>query len=219
MQKPPSPPDAKIPDSLVRDEGYIKFQCHWKRSNHRDDIESQNSLKELILFRQKFYELGLIGAYPDGIGFGNISQILSNGEMLISGSATGNFSDASSEHFALVEKCLIESNEVFCSGPVIASSESMTHHMIYRLSPKIKVVVHVHHEALWEKYKFQIPTTGEQVPYGTPEMANEISRLFHEENLGQIKCLAMAGHEEGLIAFGSHFEEVLKLYKSMLSGL
>lgn len=202
-----------------RDEGYIKFQCHYSASKHLDDPETEETLKELILYRQKFYELNLIGAYPDGIGFGNISKILSNGKMLISGSATGNFAQASAEHFGLVDKCSIDTNEVFCSGPVIASSESMTHQMIYRLPEQINVVVHVHHPKLWEKYKFEIPTTGEKVPYGTPEMANEISRLYQEDRLAQTKCLAMAGHEEGLIAFGKSFEEVYLLYQQLLKDI
>lgn len=205
-------------NSLTRDEGYIKFQCHWNEEPHQLDSESESALDELISFRQKFYELNLIGAYPDGIGFGNISKILSNGEMLISGSATGNYKDATAEHFSRVTECRINSNEVFCKGPVIASSESMTHQMIYQLSEDIKVVVHVHHPELWEQYKFKIPTTGEDVPYGTPDMANEILRLYRVDKLKQTKCLAMAGHEEGLIAFGKDFEEVYQLYSGLMTS-
>ena len=94
----------------------------------------------------------------------------------------------------------------------------MTHQMIYQLSNEIKVVVHVHHQELWDKYKHKLPTTGEDVPYGTPEMANEIKRLYTEENLQETKCLAMAGHEEGLIAFGKNFEEVYQLYSGLMTS-
>ena len=205
-------------DSLNRDEGYIKFQCHWKEESHDLDEESQFALNDLIFYRKKFYDLNLIGAYPDGIGFGNISKILSNHDILISGSATGNFKDVNSHHFSRVTKCLIESNEVFCQGPIIASSESMTHQMIYQLPEEINVVVHVHHFKLWEDYKFRIPTTRKDVPYGTPEMANEILRLYNMDKLKQTKCLAMAGHEEGLIAFGKNFEEVYQLYCGLMTS-
>jgi L-ribulose-5-phosphate 4-epimerase len=51
-------------------EGYIKFQCKWEREEIR-------ILKELFQTlewsRSQLFKLGLIGMYPDGIGFGNIS--------------------------------------------------------------------------------------------------------------------------------------------------
>jgi len=43
--------------------------------------------------------------------------------------------------------------------------------------------------------------------YGTTEMANEIKRLFIEANVKAEKIIAMAGHKEGLIAFGKTLDE------------
>lgn len=55
---------------LPPDEGYIKYQPHWTRSQAFE----VPAVAQLNDYRQKLYDAGLIGAYPDGIGFGNISQ-------------------------------------------------------------------------------------------------------------------------------------------------
>lgn len=69
------------------DEGYIKFNLDWKNTSFNfknEDFESLNSI------RNQLFKLNLIGAYPNGIGFGNLSIRHSNSEFIISGSATGN---------------------------------------------------------------------------------------------------------------------------------
>ena len=48
----------------------------------------------------------------------------------------------------------------------------------------------------------QVPTTSPDVPYGTPEMAEEINHIIVHENLGKGGLIVMAGHEEGIISFG-----------------
>ena len=58
-------------------------------------------------------------------------------------------------------------------------------------------------EALWQQLLNQIPTTRATVPYGTPEMATETQRLFQETDLPRTQIFAMAGHEEGIVAFGA----------------
>ncbi|MDE1852084.1 MAG: class II aldolase/adducin family protein, partial [Candidatus Micrarchaeota archaeon] len=54
------------------DEGYVKFVPIWTGGKPL----SAERLKELIQWRQRFYGLGLIGMYDDGVGFGNISERL-----------------------------------------------------------------------------------------------------------------------------------------------
>ena len=52
------------------DEGYIKFESKWQRTEPLDfpDID------DLIKWRRPLYAAGLIGHYEDlGIGYGNIS--------------------------------------------------------------------------------------------------------------------------------------------------
>ncbi len=57
---------------------------------------------------------------------------------------------------------------------------------------------------------FKVPTSNPDVPYGTPQMAKEMFRLFDEENLGVEKILVMAGHEDGIIYFGKDLDEAAK---------
>ena len=58
---------------------------------------------------------------------------------------------------------------------------------------------------------FKVPTSSPDVPYGTPQMAKEIFRLFDEENLGVEKILVMAGHEDGIICFGKDLDETVNI--------
>ena len=92
-------------------------------------------------------------------------------------------------------------------GPIKASSESLTHAAIYECSADIKAVIHIHHKEFWDKALNVIPTSSNSVPYGTPEMANEIFRLYKETDFSTNKIMAMAGHDEGIIAFGNTLAE------------
>ena len=68
------------------DEGYIKYQCHWRESSAIVEAD----ITELNRWRSKLYQLNLIGEYDNGIGFGNISTRLgSSQQLIISGTKTG----------------------------------------------------------------------------------------------------------------------------------
>ncbi|HEX6181835.1 MAG TPA: hypothetical protein VFZ47_11365, partial [Chitinophagaceae bacterium] len=60
---------------------------------------------------------------------------------------------------------------------------------------------------LWRKLVATGPATDKNVPDGSPEMAREIQRLFREEDMRKHSAFAMAGHENGVISFGSTLEE------------
>ncbi|MBV9388453.1 MAG: hypothetical protein JOZ78_18675 [Chroococcidiopsidaceae cyanobacterium CP_BM_ER_R8_30] len=51
------------------DEGYIKYHCRWLHSKPLHVAETI----EINEWRNKLHQLGLIGQYSNGIGFGNIS--------------------------------------------------------------------------------------------------------------------------------------------------
>jgi hypothetical protein len=70
--------------------------------------------------------------------------------------------------------------------------------------------VHVHSAGAWERLLHTIPTTAADVPYGTPAMARELQRLYRETALPSVRVAAMAGHPEGLIAFGQTIEEATR---------
>ena len=186
----------------MRDEGYIKFNCEFIK----EDPLAIHKLSEINLWRNKLYQLGLIGADADGIGFGNISIKSENNTFIISGSGTGNSAELTKNDYVLVESYDFMKNSLTCRGPVRASSESLSHAAVYECSPDTMAVIHVHHLTLWEKLLDTVPTTGLTIPYGTPEMANDIKRLFRESDFGGDGIIAMGGHKEGIISFGKTLE-------------
>jgi len=193
-------------------EGIIKFNCEWLK----DESLPKEILKDIIFWRNKLYELNLIGVYEDGIGYGNISIRHEQNKFIISGSQTGHIGIATEKEFTLVEDYDFNNNYIQCRGPVQASSESLTHAAIYEASPKINGVIHIHNLQAWEKYKNKLPTTNENIEYGTPEMATEIFRLFRETNAIEEKIIIMGGHKEGIIVFGENLEEAGDKLKILL---
>ncbi len=190
----------------MRDEGIIKFDCRW--TDGRAPVGELVS--ELIEYRQRLFNLNLIGVYPDGIGFGNISaRSPGANEFFISASQTGHISPASFEHFSIVTKYSIEQNWLECHGPLKASSESLTHAMIYQAFPDVNAVIHVHHDLNWQRLQNLVPTTAARVAYGTPAMAAEVERLAREAQLAEHRIMIMAGHEDGIISFGQNLSEAL----------
>jgi ribulose-5-phosphate 4-epimerase/fuculose-1-phosphate aldolase len=191
------------------DEGYIKFHSDWSPGPPPSDP----GLAELISVRNLLFDTSLIGVYPDsGIGYGNVSlRTGTNGGFIISGTRTGSIAELGPEHFCLVSETDISANSVRCQGPVEASSESMTHAMIYKCDPAIRSVVHVHHLGMWQWLHDKVPLSGPAVPYGTPEMAGEVDRLFRKTDLPVKRIMAMGGHEEGIISFGSSPEDAVEV--------
>ncbi|WP_244532804.1 class II aldolase/adducin family protein [Geitlerinema sp. PCC 9228] len=198
------------------DEGVIKFQCDW----HQDRAFTASRLQSLMAWRDRMYELGLIGVGEDGIGFGNISMRWNNSfQFVISGTQTGNIAHLSPEGYTLVTQFNIPENRLTCVGPAKPSSESLTHAAIYTYNTSVGGVIHVHHHQLWQQLLFSVPTTREEIPYGTPEMAQEIWRLFDYEDLMRYGILATAGHQDGVIAVGRSLEAaaqvLLHYYKAI----
>jgi ribulose-5-phosphate 4-epimerase/fuculose-1-phosphate aldolase len=187
------------------DEGYIKFESDWRKTEALDNAE----IESLIRWRRPLYDAGLIGYYEEhGIGFGNLSvRAGAEGQFIISGTQTGQLPDPGAEHYALVKDYDIERNRVTSIGAYEASSESMTHAAIYELGPDIAAVVHVHSEALWAGLKGSAATTDADVAFGTPEMAREFRRLFRETDFKMTGIAVMAGHEAGLVSTGSNLQE------------
>lgn len=194
-------------------EGYIKFDCRW--------IEAApvifEDFQEINQWRNKLHQLGLIGMYPDKIGFGNIS-IRDDGtrQFYITGSATGGLDNLTENHYTLVTDYNFSANSLTCRGPIKASSESLTHAAVYLAAPQVNAVIHVHHLKSWEDLLGKIPTTSPKVAYGTPEMAQEIFRLFDETDLKSRRVLVMGGHREGLISFGRNMAEAGKVLLELI---
>jgi ribulose-5-phosphate 4-epimerase/fuculose-1-phosphate aldolase len=183
--------------------GSIKFRCNWIQAESIDE----KFISEINRWRNILFNHKLIGVYPNGIGYGNISIRLSGKEFLISGTSTGHLENLTTQHYSTVIAYNFTENTLTCKGPIKASAESLTHAAIYEMDHYTKAIIHIHNKPMWDKLLNKIPTTSADIEYGTPEMALEIKRLFDTTDLIDKKILVMAGHEEGIISFGKDLEE------------
>ena len=194
----------------MNETGLLKFNCNWINEAPLDT----ELIKKLNICRDKLYKMDFIGVNKDGIGYGNISirylvpdRHYFNNQFIITGSATGKIEHLTNEHYTKVTEYNLDNNSLTAVGPIIASSESLTHAVIYEHDQSVNAVIHIHNIELWKKLLNKVPTTNKNIEYGTPEMAKEILRLFKETNLIEKKILVMAGHEEGIVTFGKTLDE------------
>ena len=187
-----------MPTSIHRDEGYIKFSF----AHEAAPAPAHPHLHDLMRIRDEFHRLGLVGVLPDGIGYGNLSaRIAGTDRFVITGSGTGAHFPIAPAHFSEVVSFDIDHNRVVCRGPLPASSESMSHGAIYAARPDTHAVIHVHDRAMFQLLlKEDAPHTPADAAFGTPGMARAVGRLA--ATLPPVAVLVMAGHEDGLIAFG-----------------
>ena len=198
------------------DEGYTKYRCDWRKA----DAPADPGLGALNACRNRLYRAGLVGYYTEhGVGFGNLSlRIPGTARFLISGTQTGHIARTGPEHYSVVIDYDIDANKVVCEGPLQASSEALTHAAIYELDPGIGGIAHVHSAELWSRLINRIPTTSADVPYGTPEMAHEFHRLYRQTGLSETGVAVMAGHDEGIVAFGRDIEEATERVLGLPEG-
>lgn len=191
------------------EDGIVKFQ---QAFNLKSSLES-SIINELNGWRNTLYQFKLIGQDKSrygGYGYGNISQRLfldyflkNKNKFVITGTQTGGLAELEESHYTTVLEYYPEKNLVVVEGPIKASSESMTHGTIYDLDENIRFVFHAHSPEIWKSAnKLDIPITNENVEYGTPEMAEEVNRLFRDTNMKYKKIFSMGGHEDGVITFG-----------------
>lgn len=195
-------------------EGTIKFNCIWQKGPVNI---LQETYLQLEAARSALYDLGLIGMYPDGIGFGNLSvRSEPDGSFMITGSATGGRPHLEPSDYAKVTHFQFSENTIFCTGLTKASAESLTHAAVYQSLPDVGAVVHVHCLWLWEKLLNKYASTSPEIEYGTPEMAEAVGKLALEVNARSEKIIVMGGHREGILAFGNSLMEatnqIINLY-------
>lgn len=191
---------------MDNNEGYIKFLPNWIKAPIEID---DNQLQQLNQIRLRLIERNWLGVLPNGIGFGNISlRLNSKNEFLITGSATGHLNYLSKSNLARVSKVDLLQNQLYCVGLTVASSESMTHAVIYS-HRKTNAVIHIHSNTLWQKYIHKLPTTAINAQYGTPIMAASIETILNKTKLSA-GLIIMGGHEDGLIAFGENLNDAFQ---------
>ncbi|MFQ5678378.1 MAG: class II aldolase/adducin family protein [Gemmatimonadota bacterium] len=198
-------------------EGVIKFRTeHEERS--LEPRRCGGLACQLIAWREIMSLTGLVGQDParyEGAGYGNVSarigppnSALGRRSFLITGTQTAGKRCLGLDDFSLVERYDYRRNRVRSRGLVRPSSESLTHGAVYDLGPQIRCVLHAHCPVVWRQSgRLGLPTTDPAVPYGTPEMAVEVLRLYRETVLPERRILAMGGHEDGIVVFGKDPEE------------
>jgi L-ribulose-5-phosphate 4-epimerase len=183
---------------------YVKFSCERAAA----EITSFSGLAELNVYRRKLLDLRLIGVDPNGIGFGNLSvRDGATGNFYITGSATGGIHELTLTDCAKVVAYDFERNWVRYEGSVTPSSESLTHAAIYKSDARAGAIIHCHDSELWAALLNQAPTSPKGADYGTPELAREIMQLFTRTDVQSRKIVVMAGHQRGIVTFGTDLEE------------
>jgi hypothetical protein len=197
------------------DDGVIKY------SSDRVDGSAPTSaaLTQLNAARTRLFELGLIGAYPNGIGYGNLSVRDAGMQFVISASATGAYRTLRDGQYCLVESFSIDRNWVRSRGALPASSESMTHGAIYLANPAVQCVIHVHSRSIFDGLLGRGALhTAADIAYGTPAMANAVMQLVQDQP-GLPVLFAMAGHDEGVVAYGADVSSVTALLVDTLNRI
>ncbi len=202
---------------MVPQEGVIKFRADHVRRALEPRRVGETACR-LIAWREIMALTGLVGRDPkryEGAAYGNVSArlgppsaALGRRAFLITGTQTSDKRCLGLDDFAVVERFNFADNRVWSYGLAEPSSESMTHGAIYDLGPHIRCVLHAHSPVLWRHARaLRVPTTAAHVPYGTPEMAFEVQRLYRETVLPERPIVAMGGHEDGIVVFGRSTEE------------
>jgi L-ribulose-5-phosphate 4-epimerase len=97
------------------------------------------------------------------------------------------------DDYVTVTACYATENRLVAEGPVKPSSEALTHGAVYALDSAILWVVHTHSPEIWHNAEaLGVPMTA-NVPYGSPEMAAEVKRLYAESDLPESASLAWPG--------------------------
>jgi len=190
------------PPTTAEAEGVIKFELVFRRA----EPPSHPCWPQLEGWRQILRHLELVGQAEDryqGLAYGNVSMRTGNGGFLISGTQTSGAARLAPTDYCQVESWDLRSNRIHAAGLVRPSSEALSHAALYQARPEIGSVVHVHCPELWRKLidgSLPLPATPADVPYGTPALALSLLDLVLN---GHGPVLGLAGHEDGLIAFGA----------------
>lgn len=184
--------------------GAVKFACE----HIAGELAPFRGFDELNACRRRLLQLRMIGVDTNGIGFGNLSiRGADASEFYITGSGTGGRAQLALADYAKVTNYNLEKNWLRCKGSTVASSESLTHAAVYESDLQIAAVIHCHTNVLWMRLLTRGLTTAADVEYGTPEMAFDVQRLFRETDVRDWQIFAMAGHADGVIAFGKDVDD------------
>jgi L-ribulose-5-phosphate 4-epimerase len=167
---------------------------------------------ELQSWRSILHGLSLLGQSDDlydGFAYGNLSMRRPDmgTSFLISATQTGGLEHTVPEDWVLIEHYDLATFQVVAVGQKPPSSESMTHAMVYAADSDITCVLHVHNHDIWGHAEaLGLATTGSETRYGSPALAQEVSRLLIDNPVRPL-VFTTPGHEDGVFACGADLEE------------
>lgn len=193
--------------SMVEKEGVVKYSLDFTLK----EISYEKEYQVLEECRERLYALGLIGAYCDGIGYGNISQrIVDTDKFLITATQTGDLNSLTSKEYSLVENIDFRSFKTTAIGMSRPSSECITHGAIYSLDKEINAVIHIHNEKLWNFMLENNLLSTNDTLYGTPEMVKDVIEIYKDIDVLSNNVFVMKGHFEGIVSFGKNIAQAEK---------
>lgn len=199
-------------------EGFVRFDVEHVTRPLEERVYGETA-RALAAWREILARLGLLGQDParyGGAGYGNVSARLGpfgdvprgRRRFLVTGTQTGGRRTVGLADFCVVEEYDLARNRVRSTGPVTPSSESLSHGALYDIAPAARAVLHAHAPEVWRAARrLGLPLTRPGARNGTPELALEVQRLYRETALPALGVLVMAGHEDGVLTFGTSVEE------------
>lgn len=186
------------------DDGVVKYSLNFVEK----EINISNEYNKIEGVRKRLISLGLIGAYDNGIGYGNISMRYKNPqEFVITATQTGHLKDLEEREYSLVDHIDYQTFTTKARGESKPSSECITHGAIYELDPRINAVIHIHNEKLWNFMLENGYLATNDTPYGTPEMVEDVREIYKKIEPLKNSAFVMKGHFEGVVTFGESLEE------------
>lgn len=198
------------------DDGVVKYSLEFELTKPL----AKKECKKIEKTRERLYALGLIGAYSNGIGYGNISiRYKRSNKFLITATQTGELAHLKPKYYSLVKDVNFNTFATSAMGASKPSSEAITHAAIYALDKEINAVVHIHNEKLWNFMLENEYLSTKDTPYGTPEMVEDIQAMYKQITPLLNNAFVMKGHFEGVVTFGETLKEAEKTLYEIIEKL
>lgn len=192
---------------LTDEEGVVKYSLEFTPTKE----VAVKVCEKIEKTRERLFALGLIGAYDDGIGYGNISlRNRKKGAFVITATQTGEIPKLSPKYYSLVKSVDFKTFTTTAIGVSKPSSEAITHACIYDLDSKINAVIHIHNEKLWRFMLENDYLSTNDTPYGTPEMVEDVRDIYRTIEPMLNNAFVMKGHFEGIVVFGKSLKQAEK---------
>jgi L-ribulose-5-phosphate 4-epimerase len=192
------------PQHFASDESGASFSCRWSEAVPLPESD----WRDLEAWRQKLAALHVLGIGADGVAFGNLSQRRAGTtRFIITGTQTGGLPLLDERHFSEVLGFDLDRHALTCHGPILPSSEALSHAAVYQGDPRVTACLHVHHTHLWHALFGKVPTTSRDGGCGSLKMARDILQLFSDARDHEVRVIVMGGHPDGLLFMGESLDK------------